>query len=448
VFESLKTQLLTLQEEKEAQQELGIGVVGLSGSRRRNGNTKFLVAKALEAASAYVDEINTAVQSAGLSLRLKLATRTFETHFDDLDEITASIAESEAILLGTPVYFGSISPTLNEALRLTSELEGTDLTRKSASSIAVGTQRNGGQETAIEDLWRWYLDRNVTFVGNGPVTSQYGGTAWGGARLTAKRDVYGIHTTMGAGKTLMQDAMLRATGERVLASALDGDATFFVRGDVAGLDEPRLNEAVAKCSFLFFSDEALPSHAAHEMMNGITSASDELEHQLAQGDRVRARMDFLSLNTEMKNVKDCAACAICPPGNEKTEGVYGCIYDDDLNRNFHRFYEASAIICTTHDRFGLTPPEYWKALNRMRSVRRNNYMLTGKMGSVVYQPAPGSQIPLKWLIRNNMPLLASSRDNSFEFGRTLYRETLLRRTGQNYFKGHGITVWTPPTHHE
>ncbi len=438
---------MTLQQEKGVQKQLEIGIVGLSGSRRRNGNTKFLVGKAIDAGSAYVDEINGSLKSTGSKLRIKLASSTFETHFDDFDDIVPSFAKSEAVLLGTPVYFGSISPTLNEVLREASELEGTDLTRKSAGSVAVGTQRNGGQETAIEDLWRWYLDRNITFVGNGPVTSQYGGTAWGGARLSAKRDVYGISTTMGAGKTLVQDAMLRSVGEEVLSSALESDSSFFCGDGVTGMGEQGVDKTVASCNFLFFSDEALPNHSAHEMMNGITSASKELAEHLGEG-KVKTKMDFLSLSAEMKNVKDCAACAVCPPGNEKIEGVYGCIYDDDLNKNFHRFYDASAIICTTHDKFGLTPPDYWKALNRMRSVRRNDYMFTGKMGSVVYQSAPGSQISLKWLIRNNMPILASSRDNSFEFGRTLFRETLLRRTGLNYFKNHGVIVWTPPTHHE
>jgi len=185
------------------------------------------------------------------------------------------------------------------------------------------------------------------------------------------------------------------------------------------------------------------------MVRGIRSGYTELSEILPSDVATREPLvDHLSLENDMRNVKDCAACAICPPGNEKIPGVYGCIYDDDLNKNFFRFYRSSTIICSTHDKYGLTPPEYWIALNRMRSVRRNDYMLTGRIGSVIYDSSPGSQIPLKWLIRNNLAILSSSRNNAFEFGRILFRETLLREFSKAILNQFGVNVWTPPTHHE
>jgi multimeric flavodoxin WrbA len=435
---------MTLLQEREVQHTLPIRTTAISGSRRRNGNTKFLLEKANLAAEAYVNEINSALIRRGLGLRLQFKSTIFETHFEDHDQMLNSIRTSEALLLASPVYFGSISPTLNSLMQKVSEDPMTDLTTKSAGSIAVGTQRNGGQETAIEDLWRWYLDRNISFVGNGPVTSQYGGTAWGGARMSARRDVYGISTTEGAGKTLVQDALLRSTG-KTLTNALDG-------GRTGGSNEPVLatnaSEYVTPCRFLFFSDQALPDGNVLEMMKGIEDASKEFERDSGLGSKVAATIDFLSLEDQVTNVKDCAACAICPPGNKKIPGVYSCIYNDDLNKNFSRFFEASAIICSTHDKFGLTPPDYWKVLNRMRPVRRNDYMFTGKVGSVVYKSSPGSQIALKWLIRNNMTILSSSRENHYEFGKLLFRETNYRVLGQKFFKENGVNIWTPPTHHE
>ncbi|MDA4118178.1 MAG: NAD(P)H-dependent oxidoreductase [Thaumarchaeota archaeon] len=441
---------MTLQESREIQKELQIAVTGLSGSRRRNGNTKFLLQRALGAGAKYVDEINEQLALRGTRINLTLVPKIFETHFDDHDEIVQSVGPSNAILLASPVYFGSISPTLNELLREVSNDPSIDLQGKAAGSIAVGTQRNGGQETAIEDFWRWYLDRNITFLGNGPVTSQYGGTAWGGGRLTARRDVYGISTTMGAGKRLIQDALVRSTGMKVVNAVLKeaGSPALGTDSFDEGSElkvEP--STTLPSCRFLIFSDVATPSRDVIETMNGIERAAEEFA-ETAHLKTNNSKIDFLSLEEDMKSVKDCAACAICPPGNQKIPGVYACIYDDDLNRNFHRFYESSAIICSTQEKFGLVPPKYWRTLNRMRSVRRNDYMLTGRMGSVIGGSSPASQIPLKWLVRNNLSILASSRENHFEFGKLLFRETLLRQSGMKFFEERGVNIWTRPTHHE
>lgn len=434
-------------------------MTGLSGSRRRNGNTKFLLECALEAGAGLVNEINEQFRRKGVTFRVQIQPQVVETYFEDHNEIIESVRSSDALLLGSPVYFGSISPNLNELLREVSDMSEIDLSAKVAGSVAIGTQRNGGQETAIQDFWGWYLDRNITFVGNGPVTSQYGGTAWGGARHTARRDVYGVSTTRGTGKRLVQDAIIRLVGAGLVARHVGkaedflgpgaGDRqTFFAPGGNSSVETNRETPLpLPECRFLFFADASMPNNRASDVMRGIESAGKELAN-LTGVQKPQYRIDFLSMENELKVVKDCAACAVCPPGNKKIPGVYGCIYDDDLNKNFHRFYDASAIVCVTEEKYGLVPPKYWVTLNRMRSVRRNDYMLTGRIGAAVCKNLNASQIPLKWLIRNNLSILSTSRENPFEFGRLLFRETLMRQAALKFFEKSGVNIWTPPTHHE
>lgn len=363
---------------------------GVSGSRRQHGNTHFLLTKARDALLGYLDWFN----GAQGGVRVDASFDLLETGFNDAAEVRAAMGRADGLVLASPVYFGSISPSLNAAMRALSS--SAWLAEKVGTCVAVGTQRNGGQETAIEDMWRWFRAVGASFVGNGPVTSQYGGTAWGGAIGSAEKDEYGVHTTEGAGKRLAQDVLLRALGKRL--------------AEKGGRVPVRL---------LFFYSGRRPDFFFPVPEGG------------------GPELDFLSLEGDMADVEDCVACAVCPPGNVKEPGRYGCIYDDDVNRAYPRFYAASAIVCAASDHQGLCPPDYWKVLNRMRSVRRNDYDLTGRCGAVYGDSA----IPLKWLIRNNLPIIPARPD-------LLYRETLYREAGLQHLRSIGVDPWTEPTNHE
>jgi multimeric flavodoxin WrbA len=367
--------------------DISLTFSAVSGSRR-HGNTLYLLDRAMSAVRKYVDEFNAI--SKGV-IHVSAGCSVTESGFDKPETVKGAMMDAHALLLGSPVYFGSIAPSLNEVMQ---QLSPFDLSSKVGACVTVGTQRNGGQETAIEDIWRWFMAKSITFVGNGPVTSQYGGTAWGGAIGTAEKDEYGLHTTEGTGKRLAQDAIIREVGRIVVAGGYPAR-------------KPR---------FLVF-------HAGPRPNLG----SDGIGHHTK----------YLSLEEDMTNVEDCVACAVCPPDNVKEPGVYGCIFDDDVNRNYHYFYDASTIVCSASDDTGLCPPGFWRVLNRMRSVRRNNYDLTGRCGAVMGT----SLIPLKWLVRNNLPIVPSRPD-------LLFRETVFRSAGLEYLQGAEINPWTEPTQHE
>ena len=110
---------MTLQQAREVQRTINITTTGLSGSRRRNGNTKFLLENAYQSASKYFGEINAGLSSAGLRLRLELHPRIFETHFDDTEEMIDSVTASQALLLASPdapYLFGTLKRVVLDEL--------------------------------------------------------------------------------------------------------------------------------------------------------------------------------------------------------------------------------------------------------------------------------------------------------------------------------------------
>ncbi len=97
---------------------------------------------------------------------------------------------SKGIVLSSPVYFGDRSSIANKFMQLTNKEQL--LKDKVFSMIATGAKRNGGQETTcIYGLFE-ALSQGAVAVGNGPATSQYGGTVVAGDLQTALEDNWGI----------------------------------------------------------------------------------------------------------------------------------------------------------------------------------------------------------------------------------------------------------------
>lgn len=116
---------------------------------------------------------------------------------DQLDVMLEKVSKADGIVLVTPVYFGDRSSVANKFLQLSGM---RDLLRdKVFGSVAVGAKRNGGQETTIIYCLMEALAQNAIAVGNGPPTSQYGGTAVGGHKGTVITDEWGLRTAFGTG---------------------------------------------------------------------------------------------------------------------------------------------------------------------------------------------------------------------------------------------------------
>lgn len=115
-----------------------------------------------------------------------------------VENLYDEISKSLGIILATPVYFGDRSSVANKFMQLTNNLNL--LNNKVFGMVSVGAKRNGGQETAcIYGLYDALMQKSV-IVGNGPITSQYGGTVVSGDMHSAPNDNFGLTTCYSLGK--------------------------------------------------------------------------------------------------------------------------------------------------------------------------------------------------------------------------------------------------------
>ena len=87
-------------------------ILGIVGSPRK-GNTSFLVKKALEAAESEGVEVET-IFLGKLDINPCIACETCKetgkcSIEDDVGEVLSKISSAQGIIMGSPVYFGSIS---------------------------------------------------------------------------------------------------------------------------------------------------------------------------------------------------------------------------------------------------------------------------------------------------------------------------------------------------
>ena len=129
-----------------------------------------------------------------------------------LHTLIQEVKESDGIILGTPVYFGDRSSIANKFLQLTQK--HNILSRKAFGAVSTGAKRNGGQETANIYTLQEAMAQDAVVVGNGPKTSQYGGTVWAGDTGTAVNDDFGLETCYGVGRQVTQLAEILSLGAK------------------------------------------------------------------------------------------------------------------------------------------------------------------------------------------------------------------------------------------
>lgn len=132
-------------------------------------------------------------------------------------EMIAAIQTADGIVLATPVYFGDRSSVANKVMQITA-LKGL-LKHKVFGVVSVGAKRNGGQETCNIYSMIEALNQGAVVVGNGPPTSQYGGTAVGGNKAHVLEDTWGLQSAFGVGAKVAHNADIFAHG----GSAMEDD---------------------------------------------------------------------------------------------------------------------------------------------------------------------------------------------------------------------------------
>ena len=175
-------------------------VLGISGTHRAEGNTDILVKKALEVC-----------EKEGLDTELiSLANKKIEfcTHCDackepphtcsiadDVAEILEKMKNSDAIIIGSPTYFASVSSRLKALFDRTLPLRRNNLqlSGKLGGAIAIGGSRNGGQEFTTNQIRNWMLLHEMIVVAD-KTTAHFGGIAVGRNPGDALEDETGLRT--------------------------------------------------------------------------------------------------------------------------------------------------------------------------------------------------------------------------------------------------------------
>ncbi|MDD5472825.1 MAG: flavodoxin family protein [Candidatus Methanoperedens sp.] len=188
-------------------------ILGISGSPRAKGNTDILVQEALKAAS----EMGAKTEFIALSgkkikpcngcgtCRTESSKGICAIKDDDLPRIYEVMKEADGIIVGSPVYFLSVTAQLKALFDRSIILryaKGMPVDRpgipggpefllknKIGGAIAVGGGRDGGQLFTINSILQWMLLQNMIVVGN---NYGMGGSAKAGTKGDALNDEIGL----------------------------------------------------------------------------------------------------------------------------------------------------------------------------------------------------------------------------------------------------------------
>ncbi len=169
-------------------------VVAICGSPRKGGNTEQLLREALDVIRSHGIETEL-IPLAGRTIRSCTACMACRNEDrcalrDDFDPIYRVMMESEGIIVGSPVYFGSATPEMMALLDragYVSRHNGHRLERKVGGPITVA--RRAGQNFTFAQLLMWYTINGLIVPG-----SSYWNIAFGREAGEALRDEEGVRT--------------------------------------------------------------------------------------------------------------------------------------------------------------------------------------------------------------------------------------------------------------
>ena len=175
--------------------------IGIVGSPRKGGNTEILTRHALEA----IEEEGLAIELirlAGLDIRPCNACMVCREEErcpidDDLFPIYNRMKEAEAIVLATPVYYGSATALLKALMERAGFISGRRrvFTGKVGGPLVVA--RRAGQNFTFAQLMYWFHHQGFFMAG-----STYWNIAFGWEKGEVNQDDEGLRTARNFGKNV------------------------------------------------------------------------------------------------------------------------------------------------------------------------------------------------------------------------------------------------------
>jgi multimeric flavodoxin WrbA len=114
------------------------------------------------------------------------------------------------LVIGTPVYFGNMSALCKAFLDrcIAFRKNNFSLSGKVAGVLAVGGNRNGGQELTIQSVQVALMSHQVILVGDGTPTAHWGGTLWNQADDDISQDELGLSTARNLGRRVAEVSLI------------------------------------------------------------------------------------------------------------------------------------------------------------------------------------------------------------------------------------------------
>lgn len=202
---------------------MSVKVLGICGSYRKGG-TEAAVKEALSGAC----EIDEEVQTEYVSLRGKnirpcihcdrcIKGKTLCCVEDDFQDIQDKFLDADCYIIGSPVYNMGITPVLQSfmsRIRPVYVVYPGIFSRKVGGALAVGGDRNGGQEMAVLNILNFYLAYEILCCG-GEIGDYSGAKLWSGEDGSAEgavRDERGMRGARRLGRRVAQVTSLLKLG--------------------------------------------------------------------------------------------------------------------------------------------------------------------------------------------------------------------------------------------
>lgn len=163
-----------------------IKILGISGSPRKKA-TDHAVRTALSYAEEKFGAETQYFSASGKQLKFCIhcdhCVRTKQgcIHRDDIVPLYDMMKWADAWVIGTPVYQGTLSAqtkTIMDRCRAVVAADPQVFRHKAGCALAVGGDRAGGQEPALQTILNFYVINEMIPVSGGSFGSNLGGTFW------------------------------------------------------------------------------------------------------------------------------------------------------------------------------------------------------------------------------------------------------------------------------
>lgn len=157
-------------------------IVGVNGSPNKEGNTAYLLNKILENINS--QGADTTILNAGELLEscenkfcVACSSPCSGVCYEGtkLEEAFEILKKADGIILGSPVYFGTVSAQLKAFFDKTRKLRtNKELYNKVGAGVTVAASKYGGQETTIRAIHDILLVHGMMIIGDGYIDADCG----------------------------------------------------------------------------------------------------------------------------------------------------------------------------------------------------------------------------------------------------------------------------------